>query len=74
MKTPTTEEARLALYGRILRCPVDDNPEDCPLHEIRKWPVEDRLVWIESKTDEEVLELYNYHTNCLEQKLAKQKS
>ena len=72
MQTPTKKEARLGMHGRILRCPVGDNPRDCPLHEVRKWSVEERLTWLESKTDEEVLELYNYHTNCLEEKLASQ--
>ena len=70
MQAPTIEEARLAMHGRILRCPIGDNPADCPLHETRKLPVEDRLAWLESKTDEEVLELYSYHTNCLEERLS----
>jgi len=60
MQTSTTEEARLGMHGRILRCPLGGNPEDCPLHEVRQWSLEDRLTWLESKTDKEVLELYTY--------------
>ena len=72
MQTSTTEEARLGMHGRILRCPLGGNPEDCPLHEVRQRSLEDRLTWLESKTDKEVLELYTYHINCLERKLARQ--
>ena len=67
---PPIEEARMGMHGRILRCPVGENPEDCPLHEVRQWPMEKRVAWLESKSDEEVLELYTYHTACLEKKLA----
>ena len=66
------EEARMGMHGRILRCPLGGNPEDCPLHEVRKCPMEERVAWLESKTDQEVIELYNHHIDCLEQKLAKQ--
>ena len=67
--TTDIEEARVGMHGRILRCPLGGNPEDCPLHEVRKWPVEKRLAWLESKSDQEVLGLYNYHLNCLDHKL-----
>ena len=68
----TTEAARMAMHGRILRCPLGGNPEDCPLHEVRTWPMEERLDWLGSKTDEEVVELYTRHSDCLEHKLAEQ--
>ena len=67
-KTVETDEAWIALHGRILRCPLGDNPEDCPLHDIRKMPVEDRLTWLNSKTDEEIRVLLEYHIDCLERK------
>jgi hypothetical protein len=63
------EEAKFALHGRILRCPLGDNPEDCPLHELRKLPVEKRVAWLESQTDEEIISLYDRHIECLECKL-----
>jgi hypothetical protein len=64
------EEARLAMHGRLLRCPFGDNPKDCPLHGIRKLPVEERLEWLESKTNAEVVELYQQHRDCLTAKKA----
>ena len=40
-----------------------------PMHELRKLPVEDRIAWLESNTDEEVVALYEQHNKCLECKL-----
>ena len=37
----SASDARMGMHGRILRCPVGDNPPDCPLHEARKW-----LAWV----------------------------
>lgn len=62
-------EARFAMYGRLLRCPLGDNPEECPLCDIRKLPMEKRITWLESKTDQEVIELYDLHSACLTHKL-----
>ena len=69
-----TEEARIGMHARILRCPIEENPEDCPLYEVRKWPVEERLAWLDSKSDEAVVKLYVLHIDCLEHKLSKQSS
>lgn len=63
------QEARLALHGRILRCPLGGNPPDCPLHGIRKLPLEDRIAWLESRTDDETIDLYQLHKKCLQCKL-----
>lgn len=63
-------EARYAMHGRILRCPLGDNPADCPLCEIRLLPVEERIAWLESKTDDEVEALYSFHLRCLDKKYA----
>ena len=67
--TALVEDAKFSLHGRILRCPIGGNPADCPLHEIRKLPVEDRIAWLESNTDEEIIALYELHSECLECKL-----
>ncbi len=63
-------DARLALHGRILRCPMGGNPKSCPLHEIRLLPVQERIMWLESKTDEAVEVIYRSHVACLAQKRA----
>ena len=63
------EEAKFALHGRVLRCPLGGNPEDCPMYEIRKLPVEERCAGLESQTREEMVALYEQHNQCLECKL-----
>ena len=67
LQSPAVLEARMGMHGRILRCPLGGNPDTCPLHKIRKLPVEKRVAWLNSLSDEEVVKLYNYHTRCLEE-------
>lgn len=62
-------EARIAMHGRILRCSFGGNPVHCPLHETRKLPVEERIKWLESQNDEELIELYRAHRACMKCKL-----
>ncbi len=69
-KTSLVEDARMAMYGRILRCPVEDNPDDCPLKEVWEIPLEDRIAWLELKSDEEIIELHLHHTKCAAAKLS----
>ncbi len=59
--------ARLGMYRRLAHCPVEGNPAECPLYEIRKRPMPLRMTWLESKSDNEVVDLYLQHTSCLEQ-------
>lgn len=63
------EDARFAMHARILRCPLGGNPSDCPLHDVRKLPVNERIEWLEARRDEEVVDLYRRHTACLACKL-----
>jgi len=77
MKTEKSEEAqtaRLAMHGRILWCPVEKNPADCPLFTIRQLPVEERIAWLKSKTDDEVVTLYAKHIDCLDKKVTGRKA
>ncbi len=61
-------EVRLAMHGRILRCSLGGNPKECPLHEIRQRSIEERIVWLDSKSEEEVEALFSYHLKCLDEK------
>ena len=63
-------DARMAMYARIIRCPLEITPEDCPLKEIRKMPMEERVIWIESKSDREIVELFQHHVKCLKENLS----
>jgi hypothetical protein len=59
---------RVAMHGRLLRCAMGGNPLDCPLHDIRLLPFEDRLAWLDAKSDFELTVLFGYHVQCLEHK------
>ncbi len=61
---------RTAMHGRILRCPIGGNPSDCPLYEIRQLSIEERMEWLDSKSDFELTALFGYHVKCLERKKA----
>jgi len=70
-ETIIIEEARVGMHARILRCPLGDNPTDCPLYEVRKWPMEKRLAWLDAMTDEETIDLFHRHTDCQKHKMEK---
>lgn len=65
----SASKARLAMHGRILRCPVGDNPTTCPLHTVRHLSIEERIAWLESKTDDELIAFYEQHIDCMDVKL-----
>ena len=69
LEAAIVEDARIAMHARILRCPLDGNPADCPLHEIRLLPVEERIAWLNEKSDVEIVALFRRHKTCLEHKL-----
>ena len=72
MKSEQSEEvqtASLTMHGRILRCPIENNPDDCPLHTVRQLPIGERVAWLKSKTDDEVVALYVQHIDCLNKKV-----
>ena len=65
---PKVREARNALHGRILRCPVEDDPPDCQFFTIRQLPLEKRLDWLAELSDETALALYDRHLSCFRDK------
>ena len=47
-------------------CPFHrDNPEDCPLFELRKLPRTKRLEWFRELSEEDLVYLTTYHQVCL---------
>ena len=48
-------QARLAMHGRILRCPLEENPMDCPLYTVRQLPLVDRLEWLDAQSDHQLV-------------------
>jgi len=68
--TINDSEVRIAMHGRILRCPMGDNPTDCPLYKVRLLPMMERLEWLNSKSDLELTALLSYHVKCFRKKVA----
>ncbi len=58
------------LLSLAVSCPVDHcNPDNCPLHNIRKMDLGQRLEWFRGLTDEELMYLSSYHFVCLKHRL-----
>lgn len=50
--------------GLIFGCPKGETDKDCPLIDIRKMDVHDRLKWWNSLTVEQKTEIIVHHLNC----------
>lgn len=59
---------RAQLMGLIVECPMDGNPEECPLYEKRYLALSDRVEWIKSLFDNEIFSIYSAHLDCLNAK------
>ena len=57
---------RAELTGLLVACPFgQDNPRSCPLHSVREWPLSERVAWLDSLSEDEVLLLLENHRQCL---------
>ncbi len=57
--------------GLIVHCPFDESLDNCPLSDIRKLPVSERLKIVRKMSDEEINKAIGYHKNCYEKRNAK---
>lgn len=62
----TAEEKRIWVKGLLIRCPYGLGKEilNCPFRELRKLPLNERMLRINSLPDEEIAELFQYHQEC----------
>jgi hypothetical protein len=59
------ELERIALELAVA-CPVDSsNPHNCPLHELRKRAMPERVSWVRSLPFNDLIYLVSYHQVCL---------
>jgi len=55
-------------------CPFDrSNPDNCPLHTVRKMGVMERFEWLHGLSGPRLLDILAYHQRCLMRKKAMQK-
>jgi hypothetical protein len=64
---PKDRQALIAyVVGLAVACPINqDNPVDCPLHELRSQSFQDRLKWVKALDDESLYLLAQHHCSCL---------
>ena len=63
----STAFKRAMMAGLTMECPYHGgNPEDCPLHEIRLMPRQERVQWVAQLSDETCLNIYQQHLFCLD--------
>lgn len=64
-----TNRMRSKLHGLTVACPLNQcNPDDCALSGIRKKALQERFSWVESLTEDEVVEILENHSVCLRTK------
>ena len=66
----STQDERKKLGVLTLQCPIcGGNPDDCPLHRIRKLPHAVRDSWCYGLDIGEIKWLIDYHNSCLQNKI-----
>jgi len=54
--------------GLIVNCPFDKSLDNCPLCDIRKLPLLERIDIVRKMTEEEINKVIDYHKNCYEKR------
>ena len=76
--TPSVPARRLEwlqekLVALAVSCPLaDDNPPDCPLHQLRLLSAREILDWLEGLSADEAQFILRYHECCLARQLEAQ--
>ena len=60
---------RANIFGLTVACPFElDNPDDCPLREIRLLSLRERKNWVYGKSVGECESIHKHHKACLQKK------
>jgi hypothetical protein len=63
------ERLKVWVIGLAMACPYDQsNPPDCPLCNVRKKPIAERLHWVEALSHEQLRQIVTTHLLCLDHK------
>ena len=66
------DKKRQELLTLLEKCPVnEDNPQDCPLHSVRKNDTQAQLEWVTELSDTELSGVFSYHNTCYSRKIRK---
>ncbi|GEM_PF-5894971 len=63
----TTDEAlvKRRVIGLAMDCPINNQQNNCPLKELRKYSFEDRIKKINEMDHKTRVKIYLHHRNCL---------
>ena len=56
------------LMGLIIECPLGGHPKDCPLYDRRNLPMNRKVKWVNSLSNDELQKAYLMHCECLKKK------
>lgn len=59
------DKCKSYLFGLIFNCPFKIEIENCPFKTLREIETRDRIVFIETLSGKEILELLSLHQYCL---------
>ena len=60
------DKIKLLVKQLTIECPMGDAKQDCPLAELRKLPLEEKLVMVDSMSAKKLNELLQHHYDCFE--------
>ena len=69
--TLDSQENRYWAKGLLMKCPFGSELPNCPIKELRKLPVRNRMALANSMSDEEIDSIIRHHKDC--QKIRKAK-
>ncbi|MBL4575253.1 MAG: hypothetical protein JKY51_04030, partial [Opitutaceae bacterium] len=63
------QKLRSGVFNLSVACPyTQGNPQECPLCKIRKRPLKDRYIWVQSLSAKKAEQILTHHKCCLEDK------
>ncbi len=61
----TLEQKKIWVKGLVIDCPLGKPLENCPLNDIRKLPIEERLRLACAMDESQLDQIIGYHRKCL---------
>jgi hypothetical protein len=66
-----TDMQKAQILGIIARCPVTkDDPEKCPLGDVRKMSFPEQIEWLQSRKRSEIKAMLEHHRECQKKRSA----
>ena len=63
------QEKRAWAKALLVKCPFGLEIDSCPLREVRKLPLSDRMALVNNMSDKEIDSIVQYHKDCQKTRL-----